>query len=193
MKQTAAASAVTPGSGYDALVVDSSHLAWLKGSDGVARPVQGGYVTTALANVGATQTELIVAQIQIPANTLTVGSTFNIELYAAASAANAITWRVRFGTAGSTADTLISPAIANTPSGTTVLARLSAQAVCKSSTTWLANGMAVAGTALSTTAPQTSAITASNINVANYLSVTGVLATSGTLTLVSTSVELVKV
>lgn len=193
LKQTATGSVVTPSSGYDSICVDSSHVAWLKGSDSVVRPVLGGYVTTTLTNASITQSELVIAQIQIPANTLTTGSTFNIEVYSTASAANAITWRVRFGTAGTTSDTLISPAMANTPSGTTVLAQLHAQAVCKSGTTWVANGLAAAGTALSTTAPQTSAITASNVNVANYISVTGVLATSGTLTIASASIELVKV
>lgn len=193
LKQTAASSAVTPSSGYDSLCVDSSHLAWLKGSDGVARPILSGYSTTTLSNSSITQSELVVAQIQISANTLTTGSTFHIKVYSTASAANAITWRVRFGTAGTTSDTLISPAMANTPSSTTVLAYLDAQAVCKSSTTWLANGLAAGGTAISTTAPQTSAITASNVNVANYISVTGVLATAGTLTIASASIELIKV
>lgn len=190
LQQTATGSLLAPSSGYDALGVDTNHVAWLLGSDGAVRPLQGGYASTTLVNATATQTELVVCQLQVPANVLKVGSTFGIRVFATASAANAITWRVRFGTAGTTADTLISPAIANTPSGTTVLAALDAQAICKTTTAWIANGQASAGTALDTTAPQTSNVTASNVNVANYLSVTGVLATAGTLTIASASVVL---
>lgn len=193
LQQTAAGSVLAPSSGYDAFAVDSSHIPYLVGSDGAARPVTNAYVSTTLANASITQSELVVCQLQVPANVLKVGSTFDVKVYATASAANAITWRIRFGTAGTTSDTLISPAIANTPSGTTVLAFLDAQAVCKTTTAWVANGHAAAGTALDTTIPQTSNVTASNVNVANYLSVTGVLATSGTLTIASASVELIKV
>jgi hypothetical protein len=69
--------------------------------------------TTRATATTASNTETVLAQIALPANSMTVGSTYRIKVYGGFSntlaTAATTTWRVRLGTAGTTADAIVVP------------------------------------------------------------------------------------
>lgn len=117
-----------PASGKTIEYIDSITLRpALINSSGVITPVSSGWAATVAASAAINTTETIVAgltqSVRMPANYLQVGSTFRVTLNGTntSTVANNSTFRARFGTAGTTADTsLWTAVVASAASGTTV-------------------------------------------------------------------------
>ena len=152
----------------------------------------GNSLIAASSAINTTETILVggLSSLPIPANALAVGSNIRVTLIGTctSTAANASTFRVRFGTAGTTADTaILTGAVTAVTSGTTVgfkavieftVRTLGASATFAGSLTVLNSGTTGIQANNSNVIPLTAA--AGNTTVANYLSVSYVSAATTT-------------
>lgn len=135
-----------------------------------------------LTNNAVATTETIVARWGIPANALASGSNLALALAGQVSSTATLTFRIRFGTAGTTADALLATFTVSAAGAANAYHFLQAMVSILSATTATATGTsALAGGVVGNATAAFAAATV-NLTVANFLSVSLVQSAAQTYT-----------
>lgn len=146
----------------------------------------------------AVTTELLLAKMTLPVGSLRVGSTFRVRAYGdSASTASTITFRIKIGTLGTAGDTLVTSVAPLTTAtvegivfdGMVTVRTTGAGGSCLGNCSATVSGAtATAGTIA---VSNTSATTAVNTTVANFLDLTA-QSSSGTLSVYNAAIEVIQ-
>lgn len=144
--------------------------------------VSAPFGAATLTNDTVATTETVVARWSIPANALASGN--NLELYLAGqvSSTATLTFRIRFGAAGTIADALLSTFTVSAAGVANAYHFLDALVSVLSSTTATATGASVLAAGVVGNATTAFAAATVNLTVANFLSITLVQSAAQTYT-----------
>lgn len=147
---------------------------------------------------GAITTEAVVCKMALPLGSLRVGTTFRVTAFGnSASTADTVTFRIKIGTAGTTADTLITSVAPLTTLATDglVFQGMVTVRTIGSGGTCLGNGwsnlVGATATTGTITISNTSATTAVNTTVANFIDLT-IQSSTGTVSIYNACIEVIQ-
>jgi hypothetical protein len=135
-----------------------------------------------LTNNTAVTTETVVARWSVAANTLQALDNLKLDLAGQVSATATLTFRIRFGTAGTSADALLATFTTSAAGVANAYHSLSALVSVLTSTTATATGTSTLGAGVVGNATAAFAAATVNLAVANFLSVTLVQSVAQTYT-----------
>lgn len=142
----------------------------------------GSLASATLTNNAVATTETIVARFPILANQLAGGDGLDIQLSGQVSSTATLTFRIRFGTAGTTADALLCVFTVSAAGVANAYHFLIAMISILSATTATANGFSQLGGAVVGQLTGAFAAATVNLTVANFISVTLVQSAAQTYT-----------
>lgn len=135
-----------------------------------------------LTNNTVATTETVVARWSVAANTLAAGTNLNLNLAGQVSSTATLTYRIRFGTAGTAADALLATFTVSAAGVANAYHYLDALISILSATTATATGTSQLGAGAVGNATAAFAAATVNLTVANFLTVTLVQSIAQTYT-----------